>query len=204
MKTVKELAREIVGREGGFVDHPDDPGGATNFGVTIGTLRRLGLDLDGSGSIDARDVRRLTIDDAVEIFVEHYHRHPGIWRLPEPLQPTLFDMQVNAGGNAGRLLQRVLVDAGFGPLVVDGVIGPGTAEAARRAHDAMGDLLIDAYGIARRDYYYAIADRRPALRTFAMRRDGAKGGWIRRAEEFISAAYHLTETAHRERTAAWA
>ena len=42
MKTVRELAREIVAREGGFVNDPDDPGGATKYGVTIHTMRRLG------------------------------------------------------------------------------------------------------------------------------------------------------------------
>lgn len=98
----------------------------------------------------------------------------------------------------------MLNDAGFGPLVVDGVIGPATAAAAERAQAAMGPLLVDAYGIARRDYYYRIADRNPRLRSFAMRRDDAKGGWIRRAEEFISAGFHLSEAEHRERISVWA
>ncbi len=204
MHRVDELAAAIVAREGGFVEHPDDPGGATRYGVTVHTLRRLGLDLDGDGGIDADDVRRLTVEDAIAIFKDRYFRRPGIWRLPEPLQPSLFDMQVNAGANAGRLLQRVLNDSGFGPVTVDGVIGPKTATAAHAAHAAMGALLVDAYGIARRDYYYRIADHRPKLRTFAMRRDGGKGGWIRRAEEFISTPFHLSESAHRKRTASWA
>ena len=47
MQTVDAIAAAIVAREGGYVDHPDDPGGATKHGVTIHTLRRLGLDLDG-------------------------------------------------------------------------------------------------------------------------------------------------------------
>lgn len=46
---VKILAREIIDREGGYVNDPDDPGGATKYGVTIHTMRRLGLDLDGDG-----------------------------------------------------------------------------------------------------------------------------------------------------------
>ncbi|MEL7014125.1 MAG: glycosyl hydrolase 108 family protein, partial [Pseudomonadota bacterium] len=45
MHSVHQIAREIVGREGGFVKDPDDPGGASNYGVTIHTMRRLGLDL---------------------------------------------------------------------------------------------------------------------------------------------------------------
>ena len=46
MQTVRQIAHAIVAREGGFVNDPDDPGGATNHGVTIHTMRRLGIDLD--------------------------------------------------------------------------------------------------------------------------------------------------------------
>ncbi len=64
--------------------------------------------------------------------------------------------------------------------------------------------LADAYAIARRNYYYAIADARPASRKYARRRDGGKGGWIVRAEEFMSARYRLTEAQHKARVAKWA
>ena len=83
MSSLKELAEEIVTREGGFVNDPADPGGATNFGVTIHTLRRLGLDLTGDGQVNEADVRSLTRPQAVEIFIEHYFRRPGIAALPE-------------------------------------------------------------------------------------------------------------------------
>ena len=43
--SVRQIADEIVAREGGYVNDPDDPGGATKHGVTIHTMRRLGLDL---------------------------------------------------------------------------------------------------------------------------------------------------------------
>ena len=69
MKSIKELAHEIVAREGGYVNDPDDPGGETNFGVTIGTMRRLGLDLNRDGAVDGRDMRALTADRAAEIYV---------------------------------------------------------------------------------------------------------------------------------------
>ncbi|MDF1720498.1 MAG: holin-associated N-acetylmuramidase [Minwuia sp.] len=201
---IEAMARHIVEREGGYVDHPNDPGGATKYGVTIHTMRRLGLDLDGDGDVDAADVRLVTVERAVGLFIDRYYQKPGIWRLPEPLQPAVFDMQVNAGSHAGRLLQAVLNRACNADLATDGIIGPGTASAAERAYQAMGDLLVDAYAIERRDYYYRIADRRPKLRAFARRRDGGKGGWIRRAEEFMSAQFHYTARQHHERTAAWA
>ena len=202
MHNLRQLAEEIVTREGGFVNDPNDPGGATNFGVTIHTMRRLGLDLTGDGQVNEADVRALSREQAVDIFLDHYHRRPGIGGLPEVLQPSVFDMQVNAGANAVRILQRLLVDMGYA-IDVDGVIGPQTIRAAHAAARAAPDHIADAYGIARREYYYAIADRRPASRRYARRRDGGKGGWILRAEEFISPRYHLSDAEHRERTASW-
>ena len=202
MRSVSDIAEEIIAREGGYVNDPDDPGGATNFGVTIHTMRRLGLDLDGDGDVDPGDVRRLTRARARDIYVEHYFRRPGIARLPEALQSSVFDMYVNAGSNAVRILQRLLGDFGHA-ATVDGVIGPKTVAAAEAAFGAAPRHLADAYGIARRNYYYALADRRPASRKYARRRDGGKGGWILRAEEFIAPRYHLTPAQHRERTASW-
>jgi lysozyme family protein len=203
MPSVDAIAKAIVDREGGFVNDPDDPGGATKFGVTIGTMRRLGIDLTGDGQVSVADVRRLTRDKAVEIYVEHYFRRPRIDQLPEPVQPSVFDMYVNAGGNAVKILQRLLIEMGH-DLEADGAIGPQTIRAAAVAQDAAPGLLADAYGIARRNYYYALGDERPQSRKYARRKDGGKGGWITRAEEFISPRFHLTDVQHRARVATWA
>lgn len=203
MKTIRQLAEDIVAREGGFVDDPDDPGGATNHGVTIHTMRRLGLDLTRDGKVDAADVRALTRAQAVDIFVDRYFTRPGLGGLPELLQPSVFDMQVNAGANAITILQKLLTAMGF-PCTADGALGPQTLAAAKTAAERAPDHLADAYGIARRNFYYALGDARPASRKFARRRDGGKGGWITRAEEFISPRYHLTDAQHRERVKAWA
>jgi lysozyme family protein len=202
MTSVKDIATEIVAREGGFVNDPDDPGGATNHGVTIHTMRRLGIDVNRDTRIDERDVRALSRAQAVEIYLEHYYKRPGIAALPEPLQASVFDMYVNAGGNALKILQRLLTDMGY-PCDPDGALGPQTIRAAQMAYEAAPTHLADAYGIARRNYYYALADGRPASRKFARRRDGGKGGWITRAEEFISPNYHLTAAQHAARVAAW-
>jgi lysozyme family protein len=202
MTDVRQIAEEIVGREGGFVNDPDDPGGATNHGVTIGTLRRLGIDVNRDTRIDLADVKALTRAQAVEIYLEHYYKRPGIAALPEALQASVFDMYVNAGGNAVKILQRLLTDMGF-PCDPDGAVGPQTIRAAQMAYEAAPTHLADAYAIARRNYYYALADKRPASRKFARRKDGGKGGWITRAEEFMAPKYRLTEAQHRARVAAW-
>jgi lysozyme family protein len=144
----------------------------------------------------------VTAEIATDIFIEHYFERPRIGDLPEVLQPSVFDMYVNAGSNAVRILQRLLRRMGH-DIAVDGIIGPHTIRAAHVAAETAPDHLADAYGIARRSYYYRLADRRPASRKYARRRDGGKGGWITRAETFIAPRYHLSAAQHRERVAAW-
>lgn len=202
MKRIEDIADEIVAREGGYVNDPDDPGGPTKFGVTLGTMKRLGIDLDKNGKIEASDVRRLDGVMARKIFIDHYFIRPRISELPEPLHPTVFDMYVNAGNNAVRILQQLLREMEL-DLVVDGLIGPITIGASHKANEKASDYLVDAYGIARRNYYYALADQRPAARKYACRRDGGKGGWIVRAEEFIRPEFRLSEEEHRARVSRW-
>lgn len=202
MQTVRDIATQIVAREGGYVNDPDDPGGPTNFGVTIHTLRRLGLDLDRDGDIDVRDVKRLTRDRAIDIFVTYYFERPLISQLPTAVQPTVFDMYVNAGANAIKILQRLVSEMGH-KVVVDGALGPHSIAAVHAAWAAAPDHLVDAYGIARRNYYFRIADHRPASRKYARARAGGKGGWIKRAEEFIAQRYHMTSAQFQERVASW-
>ncbi len=202
MQDVQQIAAEIVAREGGFVNDPDDPGGPTKYGVTLDTMRRLGLDLTGDGAVDAEDVHRLSRDRAIDIFVRHYFERPRIGMLPQVLHPPVFDMYVNAGANAVKILQRLLNRMGY-RVAVDGVIGPQTASAAADAAVPDPVALRDAYSIARRNYYFRLADRRPASRKFARTRAGGKGGWIRRAEAFLSPRYHMTEAEFQQRVAAW-
>lgn len=202
MTDVMRLAEDIVAREGGFVNDTDDPGGATNHGVTIGTLRRLGLDINADGRVNVADVRSLTRAQAVEIYLDHYFKRPGIAALPEAVQASVFDMYVNAGDNAIKLLQTLISDMGFA-CTPDGKIGPQTIRAAQLAYEAAPKHLADAYGIARRNYYYGLADNRPQSRKFARRKSGEKGGWITRAEAFIAQRYHLSAAQHQERVAKW-
>ncbi len=202
MQSVEQIAEGIIRREGGYVNDPDDPGGATNFGVTVHTMRRLGLDLDGDGDVDASDVRMLDKDRAREIFLKNYFYGPKLDRLPKPLQASVFDMNVNAGAQAVKLLQKLCNDMGL-TVDVDGKMGPQTIKAVQKAMQMAPEYLVDAYGIERRNYYYRLADRRPASRKYARTTKGGKGGWIRRAEEFISERYHFTEQDHKNRIKAW-
>ncbi len=202
MLDIHHITDEILAREGGYVNDPDDPGGATNHGVTLGTLQRLGLDVNADGQVNIQDVRQLSREQAANIFLRHYYYEPKINLLPDKLQPSVFDMYVNSGSNAARILQRLLRQMGY-DLRVDGALGPQTARSAHAAAQVDVAALVDAYGIARRNYYFDLADRRPASRKYARSRSGDKGGWIKRAEEFISPAFHLSNADFAARVQTW-
>ena len=201
--TVESIAKLIVEREGGYVNDPDDPGGPTKFGVTIHTARRLKLDLDRDGDVDSSDVKLLTRKQAEDIFIKHYYYRPKINLLPADLQSSVFDMYVNSGGNAIKILQHLCRTYGSA-TTVDGALGPDTAKCVAEAFETADGTFVDAYGIARRNYYYALGDRKTKLRKYCRTRAGGKGGWIHRAEEFMAPRFHYTDVDHTRRISAWA
>lgn len=182
---IERMAREIVRREGGFVDDAADPGGATLRGISLRYAKRLGLDIDRDGDVDTDDIRRVTPDEAAALFVRDFFREPGLDQLPEALWPCLFDFAVNAGpARAVMGLQDVLTqvayaapDLGLAPIAADGRIGPKTREACRIAHQVMGPFLVNALVEARIAFYRQLAKTDPIRRKFL-------AGWINRANEF--------------------
>ena len=140
--------------EGGFSNHPRDNGGATKYGITIGTL---GNWLGREATIE--DVRALTQATAREIYHANYWRTCKCDELPQGIDYIVFDLAVNSGvGTAGRLLQESIngCKSSVNPkgVVVDGVIGPVTAKTAHKPyiHDLLGVL------VNTRDEYYRSLD----------------------------------------------
>lgn len=202
MQNITDIAKEILKTEGGFVNDPDDPGGPTNYGVTLKTLHGLGHDLDQNGRVDIADLKRLSPDQAVQIFVQEYFYKPQIDQLPHMLHAPVFDMYINAGAYAIKVLQRTLIL--FDAVVsVDGVIGPTTINATQMVARSAPEHLVDAYGIEQVNYYLSLADARPNMRKYARTRSGEKGGWIKRAERFVRPRFRMSPTAFVQRTAAW-
>ena len=202
MQNIKNMAKAIVPREGGYVFHPNDPGGATKYGVTLATLRQLGLDINDDQIIDEQDVKDLSSEKAVDIYVEHYFNKPNISLLPDIVHENVFDMYVNSGRRAVRLFQQLLCDMGS-LISVNGEIGPQTQKAGKRLAQAAPDHLNDAYAIVRRNYYLSLGDERPRLRKFARTNRGEKGGWVIRAESFMSPKYHLISLGFQMRVSKW-
>lgn len=147
--------------EGGFVDHPADPGGRTNKGVT----QRVYDDWRARQGAAARDVKHIEDREVHAIYESGYWVPPRCDLLRAQLDLAQFDTAVNMGpGRAVRLLQAAV---GCG---VDGDFGPRTARAAAACD--LGRGLI-AYCDAREAYYRGLAQRNPRLAVFLK-------GWLNR------------------------
>jgi lysozyme family protein len=147
--------------EGGFVDHPADPGGATNKGVTQAVYdtwrKRQGL--------PQRSVRELQTEEMHAIYESGYWLAAKCPLLPQPLDVVQFDTAVNMGtGRAVRFLQHA-VGAG-----VDGDFGPGTERCVARCDPG---LALMRYCDAREAFYRSIVERRPSQGVFLK-------GWMNR------------------------
>jgi len=152
----------ILAHEGGFVDHPKDPGGATNQGVTQGTYNSWRK----SQGHAQRSVRMLTVEERDTIYFTKYWLLIRGDDLPDGLAYCVYDAAVNSGpARAARWLQRLI------GAKRDGLIGPATLQALT-AHTGSTKDLIDDYC----DYRLAFMKRLKHWGTF-------KGGWTRRVAE---------------------
>jgi lysozyme family protein len=151
MGDFEKAVQLVLGVEGGVSDRPlsEDPGGLTNLGISTRFLQSIG---------DPRDVRDLTMADAVELYRRHFWNKVKGDDLPDPLAAAVFDHAVNAGpGTAVRLLQTLLNEYGAN-LVVDGAIGAATL-------GALQELGAEPEWLAQRYLWLRIRDyaNRPSL-----------------------------------------
>jgi lysozyme family protein len=130
----------VLKHEGGYVDHPKDPGGRTNLGVT----QRVWEEWIGHPATE-KDMRELTPAIVAPMYEMRYWRTSYCEKLPRGLDLLVFSMAVNAGaGRSVKLLQDAI------GVVADGVIGPNTMA---KINEANVETLIDKFSEARTAYY---------------------------------------------------
>lgn len=138
--TFEQALSAVLVHEGGYVNHPRDPGGATNLGVTIGTAKRLGIDVDGDGDTDTIDIKLLKPTDAAKVYRAEYWNKVRGDDLPAGVDYAVFDYAVNSGpGRAAKALQKLV------GVPQDGQIGPKTLGAVAAVHPLNLVSLINAY-----------------------------------------------------------
>lgn len=165
----------LLAHEGGYSNHPSDPGGPTNFGITIFDYRKY-VKPDAT----AADVRAMTVEEARRIYRARYWEVQRCDELPVGLDYAIFDYGVNSGiGRSAKVLRRLL-GLPDRPVNVD-------SEVIAAAHAADPATLVSK-----------ICDERMrflrSLRTWPI--FGA--GWGRRVAEVKTAALAMAAKQHRE------
>lgn len=172
MDSYDRIIDKILELEGGFVDHPNDRGGPTNYGITQRTLS------DWRGHpVSVEDVRELTEDEARMIYLARYIIEPGFHAIVDPgLRALVIDCGVNHGPDrASRWLQR----AAF--VNADGIVGPITLHAVNTSEPC---VLYHRVLATRASFYGQIIDNDSSQGDFA-------AGWMNRLAEWIRLGGHL-------------
>ena len=161
-----DIISDIIHREGGYVNDPNDQGGPTKFGITLDTLRSYRNDK----TLTATDVQDLTEEEATAIYSKMYVNDPGFNRLVGGVQAFMVDFGVNSGpGAAIRQLQGLLPGC-----KIDGILGPATAATANLCDQA--SLLTNLIH-TRLAFVEHLAAVNPADQKFL-------AGWTARIESF--------------------
>ena len=157
----------ILHHEGGYVNHPSDPGGETNLGVT----KRVYEDWGGT-----KDMKDLTVEDVKPIYKKNYWDRIKGDDLPAGLDLCVFDFGVNAGtGRSAKYLQTMI------GTVADGGIGPNTLLALGNYIEEVGvEDAIRNFQKARQEYYESLS----TFETFGR-------GWTRRVDETTELAVSM-------------
>jgi lysozyme family protein len=167
----KECLALVLKSEGGYINHPSDPGGRTNLGVT----QRVWEEYTGHAA-DEKTMRGLTPEKVAPLYEQRYWRTTYCEVLPRGLDFLVFSMGVNGGpGRAVKLLQSAI------GCVPDGVIGPTTMGLVKQAN--VTDLIAK-YSDARRAYYQS-------LKTFPI----FGKGWLARVDKEQSEATNMVKNA---------
>lgn len=161
--------------EGGLVDHPDDPGGITNYGVSLRWLKSLGIDdgdIDHDGDIDADDIRALTKEQAAGLFKARFWDAYQLGTFSQKLATAWYDAMVNTGpSQATKFMQRACNSVLGSGLSVDGIPGKQT----RAALSSAGDMpaLLTACLDERDRFYKNLAAGKASFKSFLK-------GWLNR------------------------
>ena len=172
MSNFNECLQIILHHEGGYVNHPEDPGGMTNLGVT----KRVYEDWVGY-AVSEHTMQNLTEEDVAPIYKKNYWDRVKGDDLPEGLNLCVFDFGVNAGtGRAAKYLQTMI------GTVADGGIGPNTLRALDEYVSLHGvNETIENYQKNRQRYY----EKLKTFETFGR-------GWTRRVDETTETALKMT------------
>lgn len=178
MSTFQNAIGIILRHEGGYVNNPNDPGGVTNFGISLRFLSQhpdIG-DFDHDGDVDAEDIKNLTPEQASTIYKNLWWDEFNYGNInSQQVATKTFDLSVNMGAKRAHMLLQTAVNNAFGlKLTVDGALGNASFSTLNSIGDEHIPDLITAFCDATWAYYQSLIAKNPKLQVFAK-------GWKNRA-----------------------
>lgn len=160
----------IFEHEGGYNDVKGDKGGATNWGISLNFLKSIKKDIDGDGNVDYMDIKKLTKENAMNIYFDNFWRNLYD-KITEKLGIKLFDVAVNAGHNRSSKLLQIALNKLGSKLLVDGAIGNTTIGEINKYTESN---ILKAYCQAQTEFYDSLIKADPSQEKF-------RKGWLKRA-----------------------
>lgn len=143
--TYDEALRRLLAHEGGYTNHPSDPGGPTNFGITLADYRKH-IRPDATTA----DVRAMSVDQAKTIYRKRYWDAQRCDELPAGVDYSIFDYGVNSGiGRSGKVLRRVVGLPDSASAVTDQVLAYMPRHAASATWRCSRQPRPDAFRLSR-------------------------------------------------------
>lgn len=172
-ETFQTCMSSILEHEGGLTKDKRDPGGTTNWGISLRYLKTMGLDLNDDGVINEEDVIGLHKDGAEAIYRKYWWDKYHYAAFNELLVvEKVFDLAVNMGGLAAhKLLQEAINRLGKKTIIIDGLLGGLTFAAANSTN---GQKLRQQLRICAENHYRDILASHPDM-------EWARNGWMNRA-----------------------
>lgn len=164
----------VLAHEGGLDNNKNDPGGFTNYGISLRYLRNEKIDLNGDGLINKTDVIDLTKDEAIEIYFKKWwikYKYNHI--INTLVAAKIFDFSVNAGATQStKLVQRALIQLGNKNIIINGKMDNSLIELI----NASNPMQLRRALINEELYFYKnLVKNNEELRLFL-------DGWINRAK----------------------
>lgn len=159
---------KLIKHEGGYVNHPLDKGGATKYGVTLNTWKRLGYDKDGNGVIDSNDIKLLSVDDFKLVAAKYWN----LWKADEIVNQSVAELLVDRVYTSGKwgiiIPQRTL------NVTADGIVGSKTLSALNSLNQSQ---VFEKLFRERKLFFESIVKNNPKQGVFLK-------GWLNRLNHF--------------------
>lgn len=167
--------KTVIRHEGGLTNNKSDPGGITNYGISLRFIKGAYIDIDGDGDSDKDDILKLTQTDADKIYYKDWYIKYHYDRIiSQTILTDILDFSINAGASqCHKLVKRAIDDIMYQKIEINGILDNTTINLINALPESEFHAALNKQQV---DFYKSIVKRNPSMKVFLP-------GWIKRANE---------------------